>query len=91
VLTAIRIPAARRSAWQTGIAGQVPFLAGRRRSGTRSEKAGRLSFRAASYSVFHFVYLPTPEPLDPGNAQAVPGINLPVDSQTYLRAKLVKQ
>jgi hypothetical protein len=30
-------------------------------------------------------------PPDPGNAQAVAGINLPVDSQTYLRAKLVKQ
>jgi len=56
-----------------------------------ARKPDRPPFRTASYSVFHFVYLPTPEPPDPGNAQAVPGINLPVDSQTYLRAKLVKQ
>ena len=55
------------------------------------EEPDRRAFRTASYSVLHFVYLPTPEPLDPGNTQAVPGINLPVDSQTYLRAKLVKQ
>ena len=48
-------------------------------------------FRTVSYSVFLSVYLLTPEPPDPGNAQAVPGMDLPVDSQTYIRAQLVKQ
>jgi hypothetical protein len=30
-------------------------------------------------------------PSHPGNAQAVPGINLRMNSQTYIRAQLVKQ
>ena len=55
------------------------------------ESRTRRPFRTASYSVLLYVYLPTPEPPDPGNAQAVPGINLRVNSQTYIRAQLVKQ
>jgi hypothetical protein len=42
----------------------------------------RRTFRTASYSALLYVYLPTPEPPDPANAQAVPGINLRVNSQT---------
>jgi len=49
------------------------------------------TFRTASYSVLLYVYLPTAEPPDPANAQAVPGINLRVNSQTIIRAQLVKQ
>lgn len=47
------------------------------------ESRTRRPFRTASYSVLLYVYLPTPEPPDPENAQAVPGINLRVNSQTY--------
>jgi len=67
-----------RSAWRgrqrTARHGQPP--------GTRSPKVARWParswarppFRTASYSVFQSVYLPTPETLEAGNAQAVPGI-----------------
>ena len=56
-------------------------------TGRLPQPAGRRAFRTVSYSVLLFVYLPTPEPPGSGNAQAEPGINLPVGSQTYLRAK----
>jgi len=55
------------------------------------ESRTRRPFRTASYYVLLSVYLPTPEPPGPVNAQAAPGINLRVKSQTYIRAQLVKQ
>ena len=68
-----------------------PPEAPRRSGDPPRESRTRRPFRTASYSVLLSVYLPTPEPPGPGNAQAVPGINLRVNSQTYIRAQLVKQ
>ncbi len=51
----------------------------------------RRAFLTVSYSVFLYPCLLTPVPPDPGNAQAVPGINIRVNSQTIIRAQLVKQ
>ena len=56
-----------------------------------ARKPDRRTFLTASYSVLLYACLPTPVPPDPGNAQAVPGINLRVNSQTNIRAQLVKQ
>lgn len=59
--------------------------------GPGARKPDRRTFLTASYSVLLYACLPTPVPPDPGNAQAVPGINLRVNSQTNIRAQLVKQ
>jgi hypothetical protein len=65
----------------------------RRRSGRpRREKAGPGDHSAPPAIPYSFPYTCRHRnPPDPGNAQAVPEINLRVNSQTYIRAQLVKQ
>ena len=59
---------------------------------TRREKAGPGGHSAPPAIPYSFPYTCRHRnPRGPENAQAVPGINLRVDSQTYLRAQLVKQ
>ena len=61
-------------------------------AGTRREKAGPGGHSAPPAIPYSFPYTCRHRnPPDPGNAQAVPGINLRVNSQTYIRAQLVKQ
>ena len=58
----------------------------------RREKAGPGGHSAPPAIPYSFPYTCRHRnPPNPGNAQAVPGINLRVNSQTYIRAQLVKQ